>query len=699
MIAWLRREGWVPLLLIAVCLPPFLPMLQGNFWGGDDWVYLEEAQLVASGHVFDGFARHFSIHRAGEIQAGLRQVAVFFWGIDLLVWGPRAAGFFLTNVLLLMVTGGLAYTTIRRLTGSRLGAFAGAAVFLLNPRTAQVGWYLAARSETLGLLFCLAMFLVWTARPTAPRAMAWSAFLFLLAVFSKSTAIFILPVLFVWSLLHRGVLESLDPRSLLRGFGPPAAVVALYVGLVGYGRYLGGAFAFIPPPPDGVPAALGRVPGQVANGLLFPISHLGAGEPWFGVLVLIKGVLLLLCVIAALGWRRARGRATVLALVWVAAGLALPLPMLLGGADHDRYYLPSSVGLSLLVATVIGALATRERLGRLLAWVMAAALVVLSLAVMVGDGTAGYAPHRGRSMARLIDALRARVADGPPFDTAYVSLHSPGRELLSLLQRERALEILVPGLDLDATWFFFSGGDRRYQTDYSRFGDSLPGLDQVEEKAAFPDLRVLAQGPNPVFATTADDDGVAFQVVEASALAPRANPPPSEPVGWRLNGAANGWRLFGDDPRAPRLRPTPTGLALPPAGPLPADSVDVANLREATLLSPEIDLGPGDWCRLDLRFAGTPMEMPPSEWGAENLNYPHYALVLIEGTSGPNWRVGNNMYVPITQTKDGLRATAHLETAPTWALAGRIKRIAVAPMNIRDARLLEVRLVPCGASP
>ena len=696
--------------VVAVCLPPLLPMLDGHFWGADDWVYLEEASLLAKRDPIGAAWRHFELHRPGEIQAGLRHTSLLFWALDLLVWGPNPAGFYLTNVLLLLGAGVLVCLLLQRWTGSALAAFTGACVFVLNARTVEVGWYLATRTETLALLFSTAVFLLWTREPPGPRSRRMTILctaLFALGVFAKSTAGFLGLVLLAWEAGHLSVRELLDPKRLLRSYGPFAAVLAVYLGLVLLGKALGGAVAFVPPPRGGLATAFSALPGQLWSALLAPISQLGIPPAinQFELLVRLRSFLLAGCVVVALAWRPARQAVARLAIVWFAAGMILPLPMLLGGADSGRYFLVSAVGFVLLVAAPIGVLAASPSAGRrAAARALAVVLVGSSLAALVWDGTARYTAERGALVARFIDTLRARVADGPPFIRLHLAMHGPNRELFVLLQRRAALHLLVPGLEIEDVTFWFSGSDQAFEFPFIAYDFQLPGVNHITARAQRVDVRRVATNPNNVvISADADARGISFRTVALADLAPRREVH-AEPRVWSFRGGqTHGWRFHREGRPWPNPIAGSDGLVLPPIATMTASMLEfLPGIQLELIRSPTLDLDPGAWCELQVDYRGRLHDMGAPERDAPFLYFEHYSVMQVQGGDGLPPRLGRSLYAriePVDGAQERWRSTFSLDTSPSWLMQDRITSFDLAPLNLADVRVERVELLPCRSTP
>lgn len=84
---------------------------------------------------------------------------VTFW-IDLHLWGPVAAGFRFTNLLIHLFAAAFLFLATRRLFDARI-AVPAAAIFVLHPLTHEPLLYVFARSSSLAALFALAALWLW----------------------------------------------------------------------------------------------------------------------------------------------------------------------------------------------------------------------------------------------------------------------------------------------------------------------------------------------------------------------------------------------------------------------------------------------------------------------------------------------------------------------------------------------------------
>jgi Tfp pilus assembly protein PilF len=120
--------------------------------------------------------------------------------VDYDLWGLRAGGFLLTNVLLHGASGLLFYALLVRLHGRRLWAFVGAFVFLLHPVQVESVAWVSQRKNVLAMVFFLLALLLYRVYaeggPRRRHAYAGALAAFILALLAKAVVV-VLPLLLV----------------------------------------------------------------------------------------------------------------------------------------------------------------------------------------------------------------------------------------------------------------------------------------------------------------------------------------------------------------------------------------------------------------------------------------------------------------------------------------------------------------------
>jgi tetratricopeptide (TPR) repeat protein len=211
--AQFRPHIWPVLLLVTATLAVYGQCLGHDFiFNWDDNAY------VAANEAAWGFSREhvravFSSYYAGNY-APLQMLSYM---LDYELWGLWPGGFILTNILLHLLNGLLAYGLFLRLHGERLLATVGAALFLLHPVQVESVAWISQRKNLLAMFFFL---LAWWGYCRYRRAaegggrIAYTAALaaFVLALLAKSAAV-IFPVVIV---LYDYCFPPADRRMRLR---------------------------------------------------------------------------------------------------------------------------------------------------------------------------------------------------------------------------------------------------------------------------------------------------------------------------------------------------------------------------------------------------------------------------------------------------------------------------------------------------
>jgi len=160
------------------------PSLRGSFLPGDDQYFIRNFSLVnrpSLGNVIRLF---------GIIHRDLYQpVPMVSFALDTAVFGDRAWGFHLTNLVWHVVAAGLVWTLVRLRWESGWLAGLTAGLFAIHPQAVEPVATVAARIVLMGVTFSLAAivsFLIWSRRPTGEGGWLATAILCtVLAMMSK----------------------------------------------------------------------------------------------------------------------------------------------------------------------------------------------------------------------------------------------------------------------------------------------------------------------------------------------------------------------------------------------------------------------------------------------------------------------------------------------------------------------------------
>lgn len=208
----MEREGrlwWVWGLLCVGILVAWLPALQGPF------VYDDRLEVVGNGTIQDLSQWQLILGYNWS-----RPLTIASYALNHAVHGPQVLGYHLVDLVLHMVSAGLALLTLREV--SRIlelerplwFSAIGASMWALHPLQTESVSYIAGRSEQLAALLVLLGLWSWLRFLQAPGArreqqfLAWAAVC--LAVFAKETGVVLVPLMAAadWLLLNRGQLRQ-----------------------------------------------------------------------------------------------------------------------------------------------------------------------------------------------------------------------------------------------------------------------------------------------------------------------------------------------------------------------------------------------------------------------------------------------------------------------------------------------------------
>jgi Dolichyl-phosphate-mannose-protein mannosyltransferase len=176
--AWTRRDAALASIAAIAALVAYLPALGVSFTS-DDFFILDRVRAQGGlQHALAYFERGFFDY--------YRPLAFVAHALDWQLWGARAAGFHLTNIVLHAAASALVFAIGRRLL-DRSAALLAALLFALHPASHEAVYWIAARFDLLATTFMLAsLLLLW-------RDEAWTYGLgvvcFALALLSKESAL------------------------------------------------------------------------------------------------------------------------------------------------------------------------------------------------------------------------------------------------------------------------------------------------------------------------------------------------------------------------------------------------------------------------------------------------------------------------------------------------------------------------------
>ncbi len=659
------------------------PALTLFFWSGDDVFELPMAGLLADGHFAAWWDRSA---RSGH--TGLRIAPRLFWAFDVLVHGPRAWGYYGTNLALHVGCMVAIYAVAWRWTKSVAGAFAGAAVFGLLGPTSQVLSFLSTREDTVVTLLAAGLLAYWPrARDTWGGSLR-TAGLYALLLASKESGVVLPGVLLAADLLTLPLREAVAPRALLRRYLPMTAVLAVAgalwwqqtgaTGVAVYAQLRGGG-------PGGA-ASTDVLLANLYQGLWSPLAD-HPGQPLSGGRAALFWGLSILLPLATLAGalRREQRAAWALGMTWIGLTLMPPAMVLGWGPEQSwgdgRYFHLPSAGLGLVVAAGVAAMGAR-------AWIGSAVLVGLVSA----------------SFATMVVPLWA-------LPTEYC------RDLAGAVDTEGPGDIVLvwPRLDRNGQHVLDGGFLRRMAPSLpDRFRVLVEGEEHliIVQRGDDPALDVVSIAPNrfeldslrqgrdrlvaPAVGVDPDEpDRPLYEVVPLPL--PTMRPPTGPDFEWGFQTGPDGWRLGlehggegaidrPDAGLAPGLGKG-GGLALSTSGQLiwPGDPPPPEALYYPELLSPPIARPAREFCAVELRLR---TRAPPSPLGRTALE-PHNFGVLAWTDGKHGQRFEGSLPFRLADTDRSQAVRIDLRNSPTWRRSGEVYRIGITPSAQASYTVLE----------
>jgi tetratricopeptide (TPR) repeat protein len=360
-----RAERLVALGLALLAVVPVLPALGCGFVDYDDPRNRPEYSLMLRGLSLDGLRWAFA---ETDYFANWVPLTVLSQMLDWELWGERAAGHHLTNLLLHGAVTALAFLLWTRATGCSGRAAAVAALFAVHPLRVEPVVWLAGRKDLLSAALSLGALLVyvgWTRRPSLARYLAVGGLLAgaLLAKAMAMTVPVLMLLLDLWPLGRLRLPAAGSPRAgtstaFAAGWPLLREKLALFALAGGFG-----AVALVTQRESGALVEQAPFAERIANALVSLLRYLvdtvwPAGlsafyarrplPPW----ELAASVVVLVTISAAVWWAARRRPWLAVGWLWWLVALAPVLGLVQVGAlsRADRYtYVPS---LGLLVALV-----------------------------------------------------------------------------------------------------------------------------------------------------------------------------------------------------------------------------------------------------------------------------------------------------------------------------------------------------------
>jgi tetratricopeptide (TPR) repeat protein len=224
-------KGLYPFILWVLVTAVYAPTFSGEFIL-DDRPLVQDNRFIRNfgspaSYLFheDGVENEgFAMHHTGYY----RPFVNFFYALDYKLWGMRALGFRLTNLILHLLTCFLLYHVLIQLFGNRLVSFLAALLFGLHPVNTETVAWVSARNNILVGVFSLISF--YTYLKNSKEKKIWLGLLsyisFAAALGSKEFAIVLLPIFFLYNRLikrERGI-----ARNEILGYIPFVVILSAY---------------------------------------------------------------------------------------------------------------------------------------------------------------------------------------------------------------------------------------------------------------------------------------------------------------------------------------------------------------------------------------------------------------------------------------------------------------------------------------
>lgn len=301
----------------------------------------------------------------------------FSYMLDYALWGTNPAGYRAVNFLCHGVAAFFLFRLMLDLTKRPAAAWFVTLVFLLHPSRVESVVWLAGRKDVLSAAFGFAALWLYRRSQIDERAdvrkLAWSVFLYGLALMSKPQWVSICAVLPFLDLYERRALT----KNRLLGYGPFFALAGLFAWLTVQAQFVAGGKHGAPATPVVRAAKVLTEIGEYLRHIVWPVNLVPRNpetEPTTA-LVITGGVFLLACAVGALvNWR---GRRTVmLGAAWFFIALAPMLNLVpVGLVVSDRFLYVAIVGAAFPVGVFISHLSQKQGVAIL----GATALVMASL--------------------------------------------------------------------------------------------------------------------------------------------------------------------------------------------------------------------------------------------------------------------------------------------------------------------------------
>lgn len=207
-----KMLSWLPYVVLAMASFALYSCALGHDFliNWDDRQYVLENPII-NGFNLDRFKAAFTTFYLGNY-APLHLISYM---LDYQVWGLRASGFILSNILLHTASGLLFYLLLQRLAGQKVWCLFAALLFVLHPVQVESVVWISQRKNVLAMFFFLLSFNAYAVyRDKEHQSGTWlylfSLTAFFLALLSKSVAVVLPAMLLLFDFCY-------EPRRDIKG--------------------------------------------------------------------------------------------------------------------------------------------------------------------------------------------------------------------------------------------------------------------------------------------------------------------------------------------------------------------------------------------------------------------------------------------------------------------------------------------------
>ncbi|MRR17060.1 MAG: phospholipid carrier-dependent glycosyltransferase [Deltaproteobacteria bacterium] len=191
--------------IILLVMIVYWPSLSGDFIFDDNGLIKNNPYVKQLHSVSSYLAQEDGItdktDTPGHLHTGYyRPLLNFSYYIDYKIWGMKAFGFRLTNIILHLICCLLIFQLLIALKIDRNAAFLGSLFFALHPTDTESISMIVSRNNLLVTIFSLLSFMLYVKSRQGRLVYLFTSTVFFgLALLSKENALMMLPVLFLWN--------------------------------------------------------------------------------------------------------------------------------------------------------------------------------------------------------------------------------------------------------------------------------------------------------------------------------------------------------------------------------------------------------------------------------------------------------------------------------------------------------------------